>query len=243
MTKSRAAWDWRVILGAILTGIWISAGLLYLLGKVGWGNFVDLPTGDIGSFLEGAFAPLAFLWLVIGHFLQQSEISTNTKAILLQEQSAQRQEVHAQRNSYFKLLGLVQEQLNAIAGFHYMSVCGPTGSGEMSNEEFNDLRAESRSDQGAFIRKMISLSAQNRNDPKATNEVFFGTEIRARHSKNYADTFSKLLAAAEAIDHDDMLVNALLFGSAAGIYYRIVRHVQGEEKMNPISGITTQQKR
>jgi len=51
-------------------------------------NLVQLPTADIGSFLEGAFAPLAFLWLVIGHFMQQREIASPTKAIGIQEQSA-----------------------------------------------------------------------------------------------------------------------------------------------------------
>ena len=93
--------DWRVAFGAILTILWIGAGVIYLLAKVGWSEFVNLPTGDIGSFLEGAFAPLAFLWLVIGHFMQQSEISANTKAAHLQEQSARRQELYSRRNSYF----------------------------------------------------------------------------------------------------------------------------------------------
>ena len=73
--------DWRVTLGLTLTTAWIGTGLIYLLSVVGIGNFVMLPTADIGSFLEGAFAPLAFLWLVIGHFMQQKEITANTTAI------------------------------------------------------------------------------------------------------------------------------------------------------------------
>ncbi|NCF19952.1 MAG: hypothetical protein GWP63_17085 [Haliea sp.] len=42
---------------------------------VGLNSFVTLPTADIGSFLEGAFASLAFLWLVNGHFMQQKVIT------------------------------------------------------------------------------------------------------------------------------------------------------------------------
>jgi hypothetical protein len=42
---------------------------------VGLNSFVTLHTADIGSFLVGAFAPLAFLWLVIGHFMQQKVIT------------------------------------------------------------------------------------------------------------------------------------------------------------------------
>ena len=60
--------DWRVAFGLTVTLIWISAGMTYLLAIVGWDNFIHLPTADLGSFLEGAFAPLAFLWLVIGIF-------------------------------------------------------------------------------------------------------------------------------------------------------------------------------
>ena len=122
--------DWRVVFGLAITIVWTTTGLTYLTAVVGMNNFVHLPTADIGSFLEGAFAPLAFLWLVIGHFMQQREIASNTKAIGIQEQSARRLEVHSQRDSYFKLLNLVQDQLGAIAGFHYMSVCGPTGTGD-----------------------------------------------------------------------------------------------------------------
>ncbi|MCB1709461.1 MAG: hypothetical protein KDI10_12120, partial [Halioglobus sp.] len=75
--------DWRVIFGLTVTICWIGGGMAYLLAIVGWDNFIHLPTADIGSFLEGAFAPLAFLWLVIGHFMQQKEITANTKAVTL----------------------------------------------------------------------------------------------------------------------------------------------------------------
>ena len=63
---------------------------VYLLGMVGWGRFVNLPTADIGSFLEGAFAPLAFLWLVIGYFLQKKELRQNTDAMKMQFVEIQR---------------------------------------------------------------------------------------------------------------------------------------------------------
>jgi len=40
---------------------------------MGWVNFVNLPPGEIGRFLEGAFAPQAFIWLVIGHKMQHNK--------------------------------------------------------------------------------------------------------------------------------------------------------------------------
>ena len=71
-----------------------------------------------------------------GFIVPQSEITANTRAIGLQEASARRLEVHSQRDSYFKLHELVQDQLGAIAGFHFMSIAGPTGSGKISGEVY-----------------------------------------------------------------------------------------------------------
>ncbi len=236
-TEHTLSIDWRVLLGLSVTALWMGAGMAYLLLIVGWSNFVHLPTADIGSFLEGAFAPLAFLWLVIGHFMQQKEISANTRAIGIQERSARRLEVHSQRDSYFKLLSLVQDQLGAIAGFHYMSVAGPTGTGDVSGEDFTEQRARAgTTDHAWFIRKMITLAVVNRDEPGKLDEIFFGTEIRTRHANNFVATFAKLLDAASAIDTQDMVVDALLYGSAAGMLYRIIQHVKGEEQIDSLLG-------
>ncbi|GAB3288219.1 hypothetical protein [Parahaliea aestuarii] len=232
--------DWRVAFGLGVSATWITAGLLYLLGIVGWDRFLHLPTADIGSFLEGAFAPLAFLWLVIGHFMQQKEITANTKAINLQEMSARRLELHSRRDSYFKLLSLVQDQLGAIAAFHYMSVCGPTGTGEISQEEFAEQRSHATAgDHAWFIRKMITLAMGHRDDPEQLSEIFFGTEVRRRHSDNFSNTFAKLLNAARQVDTEEMVTHALLYGSASGMFYRIIRHASGDEAMDPITGLST----
>ncbi|MCB1688099.1 MAG: hypothetical protein KDI33_06420 [Halioglobus sp.] len=227
--------DWRVFLGLTVTVLWISLGLAYLLGIVGADNFIHLATADIGSFLEGAFAPLAFLWLVIGHFMQQKEIGANTRAIKLQEQSARRLELHSQQDSYFKLLSLVQQQLGAIAGFHYMSVCGPTGTGEITGEEFTEQRAISATgDHAWFIRKMIALAIGELDNKAVMHEIFYSTPTRTRHSDNYAKTFAKLLRAGQAVDTDDMVTDALLNGSAEGLYYRIILNAKGEAALDMV---------
>jgi hypothetical protein len=232
--------DWRVAFGLVVSLTWISAGLFYLSVVVGLDEFVHLPTADIGSFLEGAFAPLAFLWLVIGHFMQQKEITANTRAIGLQEASARRLEVHSQRDSYFKLHELVQDQLGAIAGFHFMSIAGPTGSGKITGEQFAEERNHSASgDSSWFIRKMIGEAVENREDINKLKDIFFGTEIRTRHSNNFTRTFGKLYNAAQAVDTDDMVAEALINGSAAGILYRIIQHVQGEELIDSLMGFPT----
>ena len=220
--------DWRVAFGMVVTTAWFTAGFLYLLGVVGWNNFIHLPTADIGSFLEGAFAPLAFLWLVIGHFMQQKEITANTKAIAGQERSARRLELHSQRASYFNLLTLVSDQLGSISAFHYISVFGDTGLGTMTGEEFAEGRAAANNgDHAFFIRLMTRESFVRKDDLEFIRDMYFGTPIRKRHTENYVITFEKLLNAAREIDKEDMISNALLHGSAAGQQYRIVKYIQG----------------
>jgi hypothetical protein len=232
--------DWRVLIGLSVTLLWFGAGLAYLGVIVGEENFVHLPIADIGNFLEGAFAPLAFLWLVIGLFMQQKEISANTRAIKLQEQSARRLELHSRQDSYFKLLSLVQDQLGAIAGFHFMSICGPTGTGEITSLEFTEQRAHAASgDHAWFIRKMIGLVAGDIGNDNKMQEIFFSTAVRTRHTENYRRTFKKLLDAARAVDTDDMVTDALLNGSAAGLLYRIILHVKGEIRLDMTLGPAT----
>lgn len=236
--ENRMAVDWRILLGLGITSLWIGAGVYYLNAVVGWSSFVHLPTADIGSFFEGAFAPLAFLWLVIGHFMQQKEISANTRAISMQEQSTRRLELHSRRDSYFKLLTLVQDQLGSIAGFHYLSVFGPTGTADISMEEFSQLRSEaSTGDHSLFVRRLIAAAGERREDHAAMQELFYGTDIRKRHSENFKRTFGRLLEAAEPVDTKGMLTSAILDGSASGLLYRVLRYVSGEESMDPFSGI------
>jgi len=117
-----------------------------------------------------------------------------------------------------------------------MSVCGPTGTGEITAEEFTEQRAIATSGDSAwFVRKLLSLSLHNRDDPDKLKEIFYGTAIRTRHSENFRQTFGKILRAAEAVDTDEMVTNALLYGSPAGMLYRVLQHIQGEEKMDPLN--------
>jgi hypothetical protein len=110
----------------------------------------------------------------------------------------------------------------------------------MTGDEFTEQRAHLASgDHAWFVRKMISLAAPNMEIPEAMQEIFDSTVIRTRHSDNFSKTFKKLLEAARAVDTDDMLVDALLNGSAPGLFYRIILHARGDTSMDPILGTNT----
>ena len=90
-----------------------------------------------------------------------------------------------------------------------------------------------------FIRKMISLVVDNIEEPAKVREILFGTEIRTRHASNFETTFGQLLVEARAIDTDNMIGDALLYGSAAGIYYTILRRVKAPDDAWNMSDILT----
>ena len=73
--------DWRIQWGLALTLMWFGFLALYVARNVGWSEFMDLPIEQMGTFLEGAFAFLAFLWLVIGLFIQQSVLAENNEEL------------------------------------------------------------------------------------------------------------------------------------------------------------------
>ena len=67
----------------------------------------DLTLNEFGDFLAGAFAPLAFGWLVLGFFQQGDELRNSTNALRLQADEL-RASVEQQR----KLVQITREQLD-----------------------------------------------------------------------------------------------------------------------------------
>jgi hypothetical protein len=233
--ETRRRGDWRVWFGLALTIGWLTAGFVYIDRTVGWSRFFHLSLGDVGQFLEGAFAPLAFLWLVLGLSLQQSELAENNRHIQRQYQLMQRtaehaevqtraiaaNELHARQDTFIELAKLVGQQLEVIAGMLYMSSQGTPGDGLVSDEEMDALWSRSTSgEQSLFMRRMISLRFSV-DEPVEARPFFWGTPIRTRHSENFIRSFERLIHAAEECDPDGMIVDALR-GNAQGRIYNIM---------------------
>jgi len=231
--------DWRVWAGIGLTLGWLTLGFLYIEFTIGWDQFFHQSLGDFGQFVEGAFAPLAFLWLVLGLSLQQSELAENNRAIqrqyalmLRQAEHAEVQtraiaanEQHARQDTFIELAEMVGRQLDTIAGFLYMSSQGSVGDGIVSDEEMDALWSRlSTGEQTIFCRRMINLRFSV-GDERAARDLFWGTPIRARHSENFTLSFERLLRAAEDCDPEGMIVDALR-GGAQGRVYRIIQELR-----------------
>lgn len=227
--------DWRVLFGLTLTFLYLILMSLYIGNEVGWLDFTHLSVERMGSFLEGAFAPLAFLWLVIGYFLQKKELRLNTDAMKMQfieiqksaeqaveqTQAIARSELHQRRESFLKMAELVRSQLGTIIGMLYLSSqMADSNEEEVPAEKLSQLwMTQGRDDPEVFAREMLRLTTVS--SEAYRYKLLFGTEIRTRHTEHFERTFERLLKAARRCDEDQMLEDALLGGSHGNMYRRI----------------------
>jgi hypothetical protein len=223
--------DHRVALGISLTLMWLGLASAYITHSVGWHHFLGLPPSEIGSFFDGAVAPIAFLWLVLGLFLQQGEIARNSDALRLQSdalrksaeqaeiqaRAIQANELHARQDTFVDLSRLVTRQLGVTAGFLYLSSQGAPAGGAVPAEQMRQMWNQFGSgDDQAFMRALLALRFTL--PEREAFEVFFGTPIRTRHCETYVRAFERLLRVAEGCDPEGMIRDALL-GDAAGRLY------------------------
>lgn len=71
-------------------------------------RLLEMKLNELGDFLAGFFAPLAFLWLVLGYLQQGEELQHSTRALQLQAEEL-RNSVEQQR----ELVEVTRQQLNS----------------------------------------------------------------------------------------------------------------------------------
>ena len=238
--------DWRIWLGLSLTTTWLILLSLYISHTVGWRNIADLPIETLGNFLEGAFAPLAFLWLVIGYFLQKKELMQNTDAIkmqfveiqksadqaVIQSEAIRASESHARKQSFLHIAESVKQQLGAIAAFLFLSSQGGSGSGVVTQEEIGNLWGSlNNTDPEGFSRTLLQLSFVH--GEKYAYKLLYGTEIRTRHCDSFIFNFERLLTEAKSSDTSGLISDALLGTAHGRLYQRMIDY-----RNNPPAGIT-----
>lgn len=225
--------DWRIWFGLVLTIVWIVGGLWYVVSVSLVETDRALSLDVVGSFLEGAFAPLAFLWLVIGLFIQQRELANNSEALRKTSEQSEKQtlaiaatEMNARQETFFKIKDNVYQQLGGVSGMLYLSSKGPTGNGEISREEMDEhFRQLAQGDYRLFARLFLTRSMLGDEDLK---EMFYGTEIRTRHSENFSRTFERLRRLAQNCDVEGIIEDSLL-QDAFGLLYKRIRDHRPEE--------------
>lgn len=237
--------DWRVRFGLATTIFWFLVGFIYVFILVGWEAFIRQPSDVMGSFLEGAFAPLAFLWLVIGYFLQHDALNKSNRHVELQYRQMQRQveqaeiqtsamaanETYARQENFLRISDLVFNHLASITGLLYEANQVFTGRESSRRSEIQDLWAQvSSGDHGAFARRLLDSCYGPAGRRPDGARSFFGSRARARHTKDFKQTFEALLEGAKECDSRDIITNALMMGSAHGHLYRLIRKYEADRE-------------
>ena len=227
--------DWRIIMGAIITALWIIAGIVYLRGgNLNRTTIYDIPLENIGSFLEGAFAPLAFLWLVIGLFIQQKELADNTEVLRQTSIQSEKQtqaiaatEMNARQGTYFKIAESVKGQLGGTAGMLFISCMGASEGQIVSKERIAEMwhMLATRDDQ-VFSREFMLLDAD---EFGGYESLFYKTEIRRRHTRNYISTFDRLMVMAKNCDSVNGIIADSIAHTAHGLLYNRMREHKPDE--------------
>jgi hypothetical protein len=218
--------DWRIWFGVVVTLFWISGGLWYVISVTQSTPEQDFSLEVIGSFLEGAFAPLAFLWLVIGLFIQQRELANNSEALRKTSEQSEKQtlaiaatEMNARQETFFKIKENVYQQLGGIAGMLYSSSTGPAGTGEMSREKMDEnFKHVADGDCEIFARMFLSMGMLREGD---LQDLFYGTELRGKHTRNFMRTFERLCRLAQNCDVDGIIEDSLMQNAFGLLYYRM----------------------
>ena len=221
--------DWRIWFGAIVTIFWIGGGVVYITTQTTGGT----PTmSDLGNFLEGAFAPLAFLWLVLGLFIQQRELTNNTEALRRTSIQSEKQthaiaatEMNARRETFFQIANAVRRQLGSIAGMLFVSSQGAAGNSNVSPEAISEFwHQHATGDYEVFSRQFLTMELTS---GETAENLFFGTEIRTKHSKNFCHAFERLNSLAVDCDIDGIIEDSLIYGGHGLLYRRLSASLQG----------------
>ncbi len=212
--------DKRILYGIVLTVIWLVLGALYISWNLGWARFATLPIDEMGNFLEGAFAPLAFLWLVIGLFIQQSVLAENNRELRHNNIQSEKQtmaiaatEMNARQETFFKIADNTRRQLGGIAGLLFQSSKGQTGDNTYSEAEFMEMwHLFATGDFELFSRNFLALAGKGVD----LQPLFYGTQIRSTHTDNFIMNFDRLLRLARDCDTNGIISDAQLH-SAHGL--------------------------
>ena len=238
--------DWRILFGLLVSLFWFLFLGIYIQINVGWSHFMELPISEMGNFLEGAFAFLAFLWLVIGLFIQQSVLADNNEELRRSNLNIEKQtqaiaatELNARQETFFKIAESTRRQLGATVGLLFISSQGPVGDNNYDSEQLQDVWREFAAGDFEVWSRMF-LSQVISNEEADPSDLFFGTEIRRSHTDNFIVGFERLLDLARGCDTDNLIVDSLVI-SAHGLLARRVREMHPEYEFRAFDITDSQQ--
>lgn len=227
-------WDWRIWGGSLITVVWLGGGVVYLTVFVGWAFWRE-GAETIGGFFEGFFAPLAFLWLVVGLFIQQKELSRNREELrhsnVLSAQQASAIEASAltaRQQAFFLIAENVRRQTGNLLGAMLAAEANDIVSSEEDMPRY--WSAHAAGDYEVFARLFVTrgdaLDAASFGDIRAAGDFFFGSHFRAQMSGEYIRSFRRLLKLARDCDSGNVILGTVIHTPHGMVYSAMVRRLE-----------------
>ncbi len=161
----------------MVTAIWIVLWAIILYCD--WKSATEMKFNEWGDFFAGAFAPLAFLWLVIGYFQQGEELGQNTKALEQQERALQLQVDELKQS-------VEQQNKSAIALNQQSAISGLMAKLEATNRIMDSIDRQIK-------------RAEESNSASASKNI----KELSEKQKNLECSIEKLLAEVENLETTD----------------------------------------
>lgn len=225
--------SWLLGLGVVLTTVWIFGGLVYIVFLDGWMSFAEQSADAIGGFLEGFFAPLAFLWLVIGLFIQQRELASNTEALNRTNLNSAKQtevlaatELRARQSAFFQIAENVRRQTGNLAGLIVRSLETDQGEKVVSDEEMLERWIDHQHGQYEIFPALLSDPAERLDKTGLTYfDVYYGTAERQQSTAEYLKSFRGLTELAKDCDDDGTIMRTITQTPHGQVYAAMLEHI------------------
>ena len=225
---------WLLGLGVGLTTVWLLGGLVYIVFLGGWMSFVEQSADAIGGFLEGFFAPLAFLWLVIGLFIQQRELASNTEALKQTNLNSAKQtkvleatELRARQSAFFQIAENVRRQTGNLAGMIVRSLANEQGELVVSDDEMMEHWMEHQNGQYEIFPAVLSDPTERFEQAGlGPSDIYYGTAERQRSTTEYLKSFRGLIQLAKDCDDDGTIMRTIVQTPHGMVYAAMLEHIR-----------------
>ena len=224
---------WLLGLGVVLTTVWLLGGLVYIVFLDGWMSFVEQSADAIGGFLEGFFAPLAFLWLVIGLFIQQRELASNTEALKQTNLNSAKQtevlaatELRARQSAFFQIAENVRRQTGNLAGLIVRSLETDQGEKVVSDDEMMEHWMEHQHGQYEIFPAVLTDPTERFEDAGlGPSDIYYGTAERQQSTAEYVKSFRGLTQLARDCDDDGTIMRTITQTPHGQVYSAMLDHI------------------
>ena len=116
--------------------------------------------------------------------------------------------MNARQETFFKIAESTRRRLSSIVGLLFLSSQGPIDNDNYTSEHMGDVWKQfAGGNTEIFSRLFLTMPGAGEVD---FFDLFYGTEIRRRHTDNFLAGFDRLAELAKGYDTDNIILDTLI---------------------------------